>query len=73
MDKEVKVETIANDPDNDALTYNYTVTGGKIIGEGSKVIWSLKAVLPGTYSITAGVDDGCGNCGKTITQSVTIK
>jgi len=71
--KEVKVETIAGDPDNDILTYNYTVTGGKVIGEGSKVIWSLKAVLPGTYSITAGVDDGCGICGKTITRSVTIK
>jgi len=73
MDKEVKVETIANDPDNDALTYNYTITGGKVIGSGPKVIWSLKAVLPGTYSITAGVDDGCGICGKTVTKSVVVE
>ena len=40
---------------------------------GSRVLWDLDGAYPGTYTITAGVDDGCGICGKTITKSVTIR
>jgi len=36
------------------------------------VKWDLSGVAPGTYSITAGVDDGCGNCGKTQLPRVTV-
>jgi hypothetical protein len=56
--------------------FSYTTilfTAGKIIGEGSKVIWNLNGVQPGSYTITAGVDDGCGICGQTVTKEVTIK
>jgi hypothetical protein len=72
-DKELTVTTTSVDPENDVLTYLYNVSAGQIVGEGSKVIWNLKGVGPGTYTITAGVDDGCGICGKTMTKSVTIK
>lgn len=72
-DKEVTVISTGVDPENDVLTYVYYVSAGKIVGEGPKVIWNLKGVAPGTYTITACVDDGCGICGKTITKEVVIK
>lgn len=68
----VSVSTKAVDPENDVITYTYTVTAGKIVGKGANVKWDLSTVAPGTYEITAGVDDGCGNCGKTVSKSVTI-
>jgi hypothetical protein len=54
------------------LTYNYTVSGGRIVGTGANVSWDVSGLTPGTYTITAGVDDGCGLCGKTQTQTITI-
>ncbi|MGH9946686.1 MAG: hypothetical protein ACRD6X_05745 [Pyrinomonadaceae bacterium] len=70
--KEITVDVEANDLENDVLTYVYTITGGAIIGTGPKVVWSLKGVKTGTYTITVGVDDGCGVCGQTITKTVII-
>jgi hypothetical protein len=68
----VTVTTTAVDPENDVLTYNYTVSGGRIVGSGASVQWDLAGAQPGTYTITAGVDDGCGICGKTETKTITI-
>lgn len=68
----INVTTTAVDPENDVLTYNYTVSGGRIVGSGATVSWDLSGVQPGTYTITAGVDDGCGICGQTQTQTITI-
>lgn len=69
----ILVTTVARDPDNDVLTYNYTISGGKIDGQGVEVVWDLSGVAPGTYTITAGVDDGCGICGATKTKTVVVK
>jgi len=68
----VTVNTTAVDPEGDVLTYNYTVSAGRVVGTGSSVSWDLGGVAPGSYTITAGVDDGCGICGKTMTQTVNI-
>jgi len=68
----INVSTTAVDPENDVLTYQYTVSGGRIVGTGPTVSWDLSGVAPGSYTITAGVDDGCGICGKTMTQTVTV-
>ena len=68
-----EVTTTAEDADGDVLTYNYVISGGRIIGTGKKVNWHLTKVQPGTYTITAGVDDGCGICGKTETKTVTVQ
>jgi hypothetical protein len=72
-DRQIRVKTVAVDPENDVLTYNYSVSAGKILGSGANVIWDLTGVLSGTYTITAGVDDGCGLCGRTQTRTVVIK
>ena len=68
----VSITTTALDPENDILTYNYTVSGGRIVGSGANVSWDLSGLPAGTYTITAGVDDGCGLCGQTQTQTVTV-
>jgi len=69
----VSVVTIASDPEGDVLTYNYTVSGGRIVGTGPSVTWDLNGVMAGTYTITAGVDDGCGLCGKTVVKTVKVE
>lgn len=70
---EISVTTLASDPENDILIYNYTVSGGTIVGKGKDVIWDLSDAKPGKYTVTAGVDDGCGLCGETKTQTVVVK
>jgi len=72
-EKRFQVEVTAKDPENDVLTYSYDVSGGKILGVGAKVIWDLSSAGPGTYKITAGVDDGSGICGRIMSKVVTIK
>lgn len=68
----INVATNADDAENDVLDYYYVVSGGRIVGSGSNVQWDLNGVPPGTYTITARVDDSCGVCGKTITKGVMI-
>lgn len=68
----VEVNTKAEDPEGDILTYHYTVSGGRIVGQGAHVYWDLTGTQPGTYSITAAVDDGCGLCGRRTTQTVNV-
>jgi hypothetical protein len=69
----VDVTAAAHDADNDVLVFEYTVTAGRIIGRGSKVKWDLSGVEPGTHTITANADDGCGLCGKAKSAAVTIE
>ena len=68
----IEISTEAVDPENDVLTYSYIVSGGRIIGTGAYVVWDLSGVAPGTYTITAGVDDSCGVCGQTQTKTVKV-
>lgn len=68
----VDVAVTAQDPESDVLKYYYTISGGRIVGTGTNVKWDLTGVYPGSYTITAGVDDGCGICGKTQTKTVTV-
>ncbi len=69
----INVTTTAVDPDNDPLTYQYTVSGGRIVGQGANVSWDTSGLRPGTYTITSAVDDGCGFCGQTQTKTITVK
>lgn len=70
--KGIGIYTQAIDPEGDVLTYVYSVSGGKIIGQGDKVVWDLSGEKPGTYTITAGVEDSCGVCGRTMTKTATV-
>jgi hypothetical protein len=68
----VRVQTTSEDPEGDPLMHTYTVTAGRPVGTGANVVWDLNGVWPGTYTITVGVDDGCGVCGTTATKTVTV-
>ena len=48
----------ASDPDADQLLYTWSVTGGRLTGEGRSVTWDLSGVQNGTYTATVEVDDG---------------
>lgn len=71
--REINVSTSVRNPNNDVLTHKYIVSAGKIVGDGAEVVWDLKGVKAGSYTITAGVDDGCAFCGQTKTKTVVIK
>ncbi len=71
-EKTISISTKATNENHDQLLYNYTTNGGKIIGNGEKVIWDLTGAKPGAYTITAATDNGCGICGTTVTKTVTV-
>src|SRR5205085_10103907 len=48
----------ASDPDGDVLVYTWTATGGRVVGSGSNVSFDTTGLAPGTYTVTAQVDDG---------------
>lgn len=60
-DHGVLINTDANDSDGDQLSYRYVVTGGSVIGDGSRVRWDLKKAAPGDYKIRVFVDDRHGH------------
>jgi len=68
----VEVTTEAADHENDVLTHMYDVSGGSIVGVGRNVIWRLDGSAPGRYSIRAWVDDGMGDCGRSLTQTIVV-
>lgn len=69
----VGVVSVVSNPNDDPLTYKFIVSAGSIRGSGSNVIRDLTGVAPGTYTITAAVDDGCGFCGRTETRSIVVR
>jgi len=71
----VNVSVTASDPDGDALTYGYTVTGGSVQGTGANVTWTAPSAA-GAHSITVTVLDGkggqaVGNGSLTVLPAVT--
>lgn len=59
----------ATDANADQLLYTWSVTGGRLSGEGRSVTWDLSGVQNGTYTATVEVNDG--NMQKA-TGSVTV-
>src|SRR6201991_4661090 len=55
---EVQLTANATDPDNDTLLFTWSVTGGKITGEGRTVTWDLTGVANGSYTANVEVNDG---------------
>ncbi|HKO95375.1 MAG TPA: hypothetical protein VJU86_00170 [Pyrinomonadaceae bacterium] len=56
--RSVDLTAAASDADNDTLLYTWSVTGGRLSGEGRTVAWDLSGVNPGTYTATVEVNDG---------------
>jgi hypothetical protein len=66
---EVTLVAEATDPDSDQLLYTWSVTGGRLSGEGRQVTWDLTGVAVGTYTATVEVNDGNQH---TATGSATV-
>ena len=54
-DPSIKVKTTISSKAKN-LKYRYSVSGGRIIGDGKQIEWDLLGVQPGTYSIAAIVE-----------------
>ncbi|MDX6613904.1 MAG: hypothetical protein QOD75_3090 [Blastocatellia bacterium] len=67
----VSLRADASDPDNDTLTYSWSITAGRLRGDGPNVKWDLSGVTPGTYSATVEVSDGRTKGVATATVTVT--
>jgi len=67
--RSVDLTADARDPDNDTLLYTWSVTGGRLSGEGRTVTWDLSGVNPGTYTASVEVADGCCH---TVPASTTV-
>jgi hypothetical protein len=65
------IECIALDTDGDKLSYEWSITGGKITGSGSKIIWTAPGVA-GTYSISVTVTCKNGTTDPSTVQ-ITVK
>jgi len=61
----------ARDPDNDTILYTWSVTGGKLSGEGRAVSWDLSGAQPGTYTASVSINDGNAHTANSST-TVTI-
>ena len=69
-----EVEVTVNDRfKSNPGNYIYYISGGKILGSGRNVQWDTTGLIPGLYTLTAGLDDGCGVCGQTKTYSLIVK
>ena len=45
-------------PEGKPLRYKWTVSGGRLEGEGTDVVWDLSGVQPGVYSAAVTVESG---------------
>ena len=86
-DSTVQLTANATDTDGDVLVYTWSVTGGRVSGEGRQVSWDLSGVANGTYTATVEVNDGnqhtasgnatvtvadCTGCAKPVPPCPTI-
>lgn len=67
----IPIAAKASDADGDLMLYTYSATGGRITGDGPEASWDISGLAPGSYTVTAEIDDGCG-CMTMDSASVTI-
>ena len=67
----VQLMSEGRDTDGDTLLYSWSVTGGKVSGDGKNVSWDLTGAMAGTYTATVTVNDGNSHT-ATDSTSVTI-
>jgi len=60
----VNLSATSTDPTNAQLTFQWTVTGGKLMSTGSATKWNLNNVFPGVYTASVKVSDQQGGTGN---------
>ena len=54
----VQLVADAVSPQGLPLRYNWSATGGRIVGSGANTTWDFSGVQPGTYTVTVEVNSG---------------
>lgn len=54
----VQLAADARSPQGLPLRYNWSATGGRIVGTGANTTWDFSGVQPGTYTVTVEVNSG---------------
>lgn len=55
----VRLRAVGNSPDGNTLRYRWTVSGGRLEGDGgTDVVWDLSNAQPGVYAATVTVESG---------------
>lgn len=57
---------------NDKDVFSYTISGGRIVGGGAKVVWDLTGAQPGTYQIRVDIESKSKGQKRTESATVTV-
>lgn len=72
-DTNMRITVSSAKPENKMLEYEYTISGGRIIGEGAKVIWDMTGAKPGTYQIRIDIEEKLRNEKRSETKIITVE
>ena len=71
--RSIQVKTTVANPQNEELSYDYIVSGGRIVGAGANVSWDLSRMRVGTYTITVSIRDSAQRISGTQTETIRVK
>lgn len=66
------VKVFAGKPEDKNFSYKYTVSGGRIIGEGARVSWDLTGAQSGTYEIDVDIRNKLNGFEKKETKAIEV-
>jgi outer membrane protein OmpA-like peptidoglycan-associated protein/plastocyanin len=69
----VNLRCLAEDVNNDTLTYSWTVNGQKIAAEGPQITFGSEGRNPGSYDVTCTVSDGEFTASATSKGTISAK
>jgi outer membrane protein OmpA-like peptidoglycan-associated protein len=64
---------IGNDPNNDALTYSWSVNGERLAAAGPQITFGSEGRAPGAYKVVCEVSDGEESASASSSGTVTMK
>lgn len=68
----VQLAADAVSPQGLPLRYNWSATGGRIVGTGANTTWDFSGVQPGTYTVTVEVNSGREQDCTAFTQTAVV-
>lgn len=71
-DTNMVIAVSAGKAEDAQLKYEYTVSGGRVIGKGARVVWDVTGAMPGTYQIEINAEDKSGGRKWKETKTITV-
>lgn len=69
---QVQLAAEAVSPQGLQLRYNWSASGGRIVGSGANTTWDFSGVQPGTYTVTVEVNSGREQDCTAFTQTTVV-